>query len=230
MRSWNPRPSARSRPATSPRTRSIVVSEAPPPGPKISSWAVIASMSPRHVAPAASEHAAAASARPDAATGRTPTGPSHPPVRCSTRAGQPAAAAHHPGLGHRPGTADLDRQLVRPRQCEICEPPAASWSVHLKGVPSCELILVSTIRILPGQRHLSLSRHPKTVILNTRVNTPGKRRPRAPLWVTGAMATTCRTCGPGCRQGRRPFPDSGGGRLHRGSVRNRLAHLLERVP
>ncbi len=34
-------------------------------------------------------------------------------------------------------------------------------------------------------------------------------------------------CGPGCRPGRRPSPTPDGGRLHRGSVRNRLAHLLE---
>jgi len=43
---------------------SIVVSDAPPPDPKISSCAVVASMSLRHVAPAASEHAASTSARP----------------------------------------------------------------------------------------------------------------------------------------------------------------------
>ena len=36
-----------------------------------------------------------------------------------------------------------------------------------------------------------------------------------------------RHAGPGRPAAAAPFPDSGGGRLHRGSVRNRLAHLLE---
>jgi len=52
------------RAASSSSMRDIVESEAPPPGPKSFSCAVIASTSDRHVAPAASAHAISTSARP----------------------------------------------------------------------------------------------------------------------------------------------------------------------
>jgi hypothetical protein len=65
-------PSTPSRSANSFKTRNIVVSDAPPPGPKISTCAVIASISLRHDAPAASAQAASVNARPRSRSGVKP--------------------------------------------------------------------------------------------------------------------------------------------------------------
>src|SRR5207342_709549 len=77
-------PSPLSRSASSFSTRSIVVSEAPPVAPNNSTWVVIASMSDRQVAPAATVDAASASARPRSRIGTKPareTAPAKPAVR-----------------------------------------------------------------------------------------------------------------------------------------------------
>ncbi len=57
-------------------------------------------------------------------------------------------------------TADLNRQLLRPRQRGIHHHPTTPCSIHLEGAPSPEPIRTSTTRILPGQGHFSLFRHP----------------------------------------------------------------------
>ena len=82
-------PSAPNRSASSSSTRSMVLSDAPPSGPKISSWAVIASTSDRHVAPAANAHVASTSARPRCRSGQNParaTTSARPVVRPSRSA------------------------------------------------------------------------------------------------------------------------------------------------
>ena len=86
-RPGSPLPPTRS--ASSSNARNIVLSDAPPPGPKISSCAVIASTSDRHVAPAANAHVASTSARPRCRTGKNParaTTSARPVVRPSRSA------------------------------------------------------------------------------------------------------------------------------------------------
>jgi hypothetical protein len=86
-----------------------VESEAPPPGPKISSWAVIASMSLRHVAPAAGEHAASTSARPRCRTGTNPA-----------LATTPASSVHNPSR-----SAD-SRGSTTPAWATVPAPPTST--------------------------------------------------------------------------------------------------------
>ena len=94
-----------------------MVSDAAAPDPKISSWAVIASMSLKHVAPAASEHAASTNARPRWRSGTNPD-----------RAITAARSVHNPSR------SASNRGSTTPAAATVPAPP--TWTDNLSDHPS----------------------------------------------------------------------------------------------
>ncbi|HZA05574.1 MAG TPA: hypothetical protein VE617_13500 [Propionibacteriaceae bacterium] len=122
-------PSPPSRSASSPSARTIVLSDAPPPGPKSSSWEVIASTSDRHVAPAANAQVASTSARPRCRTGKNP-------ARATTSA-RPAV---------RPTRSANNRGSTTPAAATVPAPPTSTSSPcdHASaGSPTSRRVLVA---------------------------------------------------------------------------------------
>jgi hypothetical protein len=135
------RPSSPSRWASSSSARNIVLSDARPPGPKISSCAVIASTSDRHVArPQRARHL---HRRPTPIPDREEPRAGHHLGQASRQTepvGQLSRQHHHhhhpPRRSHRPRPTDLDLQSLRPGQRGITDQCPGACSLHLKGVPS----------------------------------------------------------------------------------------------
>lgn len=143
-------------------------SDAPPPGPKISSCAVIASMSDRHVAPAANAHVASTSARPRCRTGKNPPAPPPQPGQSSSRAGRPTTAAA-------PSPPELPSRPHRLRPPSLCDYPSA-------GSPTSSRMLAAvTSRVSLPRVHADLdSPHSPRSGAPFHVQTPRKRRTKIP--------------------------------------------------